>query len=306
MITKIKKILSSSDILSVNKLTPLSESASGAYVFSADDKYVIKYTNLLELDSNARESLKKEYEFYKICDNKFEIIPEVIFQYSSETELLIIFKKYQPIKDNEWTENLQNQVMEMCAKIHATNANDFSELFASNNAHQEDETPHSLETSLESWSKLQSKFPESIDIFLLEEMYKNFNAAISHTDEICIPKTLCHGDYHPWNFLKNGDKAVICDWQNVDIGNGVGDVTFFLSRGKTRLNISRDKLISAYIQHLSKYANIQLDKNIVIKQIAVSEFDVSFKFWADYLQNASLDAVMGIYSKMVDSYRLLV
>ncbi|MCL2016508.1 MAG: aminoglycoside phosphotransferase family protein [Defluviitaleaceae bacterium] len=306
MINKIKEILHSSNILpTVSKLTPLGESASGAYVFSADDKYVIKYTNMLELDGQEK-SLKKEYDFYKLCDNRFEIIPEVIFQYSSETELLIIFKKYQPIKDNEWTEKLQSQAMEMCAQIHAMNATDFTELFASNNANQWDENTHNLAKSLESWSKLQNKFPESIDIALLKEMYQNFDGAISCADKIFIPKTLCHGDYHPWHFLKNGDKAVICDWQNADIGNGIGDVTFFISRGETRFNIDRDKLISAYIQHLSKYANIELDKNVILKQIAVSEFDVSFKFWADYLQEASLEAVMGIYSKMVRSYKLLV
>jgi len=307
VIDKIKEILSANNVLSnIKGLTPLPESASGAYVFSADEKYVIKYTNISELDSNTKRSLKKEYEFYKLCDNKFDIIPEVIFQYSNEDELLIIFKKYQPIKDNEWTEKLQSQAMEMCARIHAMDTKDFSELFEKNNAKQWNENTHTLEVSLESWSKLQKKFPESIDISILNEMYKNFNDVISYADKIPIPKTLCHGDYHPWHFLRSGDKAVICDWQNADIGNGVGDVAFFISRGETRLDIDRDKLITAYMKHLSKYANIEIDKNDILKQIAISEFDVSFRFWADYLQNGSLESVMKIYSKMVKSYKLLL
>ena len=307
MIDKIKGLLVNNNVLSIiTDLTPLLESASGAYVFSADEKYVIKYTNISELNSNAQSSLKKEYEFYKICDNKFEFIPEVIFHYSNENEWLIVFKKYQAIKDNEWTEKLQNQAMEMCARIHAMDTRDFSELFNKNNAKQWDENTHTLDVSLESWSKLQKRFPQNIDISLLNEMYKNFDDAISYADKIFIPKTLCHGDYHPWHFLQSGNEAVICDWQNADIGNGVGDVAFFISRGETRLNIDRDILITAYIQHLSKYANIKIDKNDMLKHIAISEFDVSFRFWADYLQNGSLESVMKIYSKMVKSYKLLV
>jgi len=70
--------------------------------------------------------------------------------------------------------------------------------------------------------------------------------------------------------------------------------------------IDRDMLIAHYGKALLKYADIKVDTRDLHKNIAASEFDVSFKFWAGYLQNSDISRVCNIYNAMVKSYHLLL
>ena len=303
MIDRINELLAGCTILPhADELTPIQGGASGAHMLSVNGKYAVKYTNLSELDINAQRSLTKEYEFYKLCGNKYDFIPEVVYQNSDENGLLIVFVKYSPVENSEWTGEMQKRAMEMCARIHAIRTNGFDNLFLKHSAKQWDDNTHTLDVSLESWSRLHVKFPDEIDVKLLNEMYKNFDEIALSAEKIPVPETLKHGDFHPWQMLRSKDRLLICDWQNTDIGCGVDDLTFFISRGETALEINRDMLIASYARYLSEHANININANDIRNRIAASEFNVSFRFWADYLQEGSLDAVMGIYNKMVKCY----
>ena len=168
--------------------------------------------------------------------------------------------------------------------------------------------PYPLSLSLGNWERLQHKFPGHIDALLLKDMYENFDMIGAYQDNIntIIPESLCHGDYHPENILKDGDKLIICDWQNVGTGKGINDVAFFISRGADMgLKINRDKLIEWYSEALLKYADIKVDVNDFYGSIAAFEFGISFQFWAGYLQDSSIERVLNIYNPMVSSYNLL-
>ena len=317
MSDKIIELLIKNNILSDKKqLVPITVGAGGASVFSVADKYVVKYANLSTLDFETRKQYRNEFDFYQICSNKnFDFIPEVIFQTSYDDEMLIIMKKYIPIKVEEWDENLQKSAMELCANINAVDTTDFISIFQdhdkkianANDGDDKGEDPYPLSLSYQNWVNLQKKFPEHIDAVLLKEMYENFDNIDIYTGKQTIPETLCHGDYHPQNFLKNGDKLIICDWQAVGIGKGIGDIAFFISRGiDMGLKVDRDKLIADYYEALLKYTNIKVDVYDLHKNVAANEFGVSFRFWAHYLENSDIDRVLNIYNAMVKSYGLLL
>jgi len=272
-------------------------------MFSVENKYAVKYANLPILNYETRKQCRKEFDFYTACANKkLDFLPEIVFSTADDTEILIVMKLYNPIKPNEWDENLQKTAAELCAKINAVDATDFNNIFQI----QEEEPPYPLSLSYQNWINLQEKFPQNINAALLKEMHENF-ADISSLGESAIPKTLCHGDYHPQNFVRNAGKLIICDWQNVGMGKGIGDITFFISRGADMgLKIDRDKLIADYCGALLRYANINVSMNDLYKTVAVNEFTVSFKFWAQYLQESDIDRVIHIYDAMVESYRFIV
>lgn len=43
------------------------------------------------------------------------------------------------------------------------------------------------------------------------------------------PRTLVHHDCHPGNIFWNKSESGLLDWQLVRIGDGIGDVAYFLS-----------------------------------------------------------------------------
>ncbi|MDO9270088.1 MAG: phosphotransferase [Methylobacter sp.] len=74
------------------------------------------------------------------------------------------------------------------------------------------------------------------------------------------PKTLVHHDCHPGNLFwnKNRSRVGFLDWQLVRIGEGVGDVAYFLS---TALSTETRKLYEAEL--LVKYAQTLSDNGVV-------------------------------------------
>lgn len=316
MTKRLTKLLTQHNIANVQKeLLPITIGAGGAYVYSVEDKYVCKYVYFPELSADTREGYRKEFSFYRICSNrKITIIPEVVFQIINDDEMLIVMKKYSPIKPEEWNDELQKHATELCAQINAMSITRFADIFEEHikqtdtdesNVKQDD--PHPLSASYRDWKNLQMKFPEHIDAELLKEMYENFYEMDSYANKLNIPETLCHGDCHPNNFLKSDDKLVICDWQGVGIGRGIGDIAFFISRGTDiGIKIDRDILIETYCKALLKYANIKVGVNDLHKNVAASEFGVSFRFWAGFLQDSEIVRVLNIYNQMVTNYDFLL
>lgn len=311
MINRVTELLRQNNILcGKTELLPITAGAGGAYVFSVDYQYIIKYAYLPALDFEIRKQYRKEFSFYKICSGKnIDFLPEIVFQTANDDEILLVMKKYAPIKPADWDENLQKSAMELCAHINAVDTTDFNALFQEQekqNDEEQHEDSYPLSLSYQNWVNLQKKFPEHIDAALLKEMYADFDDMGACADKLDIPETLCHGDCHPQNFLKDGDKLKICDWQGAGIGRGIGDVAFFISRGADMgLDINRDKLIEDYCGALLKYANIKVNVSDLHKNVAADEFWVSFRYWAGYLQTSDIDRVLNIYNSMVNSYVFL-
>jgi len=320
LIERIMELLTHSDILNGSeKLLPITTGKSCAYVFSVDDKYVIKYySHLSELDDITRMMCRKEYDFYKICSRKnIDFIPEVVFQIANDDEILILMKKYSPIKNGEWTENLQKCAAELCAKINAMDTADFNEIFIKYEklkeqlnkivGYKSDGTPifkdeYPLSLSYQNWKNIQEKFPEHIDGVLLKEMCDNFDKRIS-----LIPETLCHGDWNPNSCLKDGDKLLVCDWAEVGMGKGIDSVTWFIKSGEMMgININRNKFIDEYCRALYKYANIEINLDDLLKHFAASDFGVAFTFGAENLQSTDIDSVLRSYNTMVNNYKLII
>jgi hypothetical protein len=301
------------------KLLSITTGQSCAHVFSVEDKYVVKYyAHLSERDYITRMMCRKEYDFYEICSRiNIDFIPEVVFQTANDDEILILMKKYSPVKYEEWTEDLQKRAVELYARINAADTADFNELFLKyeklkeelNNiaGYKSDGTPifkheYPLSLSYQNWNNIQKKFPEHIDGPLLKEMYDNFDKRVSP-----IPDTFCHGDWNPNSCLKDGDRLIVCDWAEVCMGKGIDSVTWFIKSGERRgIKMNRDKLIDDYCRALFKYTNIKIEQSDLRKHFAASDFGAAFTFGAENLQTADIDSVLNCYNTMVNNYKLML
>lgn len=306
MIDRVKDLLKQYGI-SKKQPIPVTNGASGAFIFDIDGKYIAKYAHKPEHDTKIYNMFVKEYDFYQKYSGKcYDFIPDVVFQTANQEEIFIVMQKYAAINHNEWNDSLKKQAMQLCARINSIDTNIFSTMPQNKNDYGSDYDTYPLTVSFENWRLLQNKFPEHIDASLLNAMYEDFNAINEYAEQLAIPKTLCHGDFHPGNFLMDGNKLIVCDWQTVGISRGIGDVAFFISRGSDMgIPMNQNMLIEEYYESMLKITDEKIELNDLYKNVAATDFFVSFKFWAEYLQSSDKSRVLSIYNSMVNSYTTL-
>jgi len=277
--------------------SPITNGASGAFIFDVDGKYIVKYARKTGNDPKIFNMFVKEYDFYRLySDICSDFIPDVIFQTANQEEIFIVLRKYAVINHDQWNDDLIKRAMQLCARINSIDAT-----FQETNDYGSDYDVYPLTVSLENWLSVQNRFPDHIDASLLNAMYENFDAINSYAKQLPIPKTLCHGDFHPQNFLMDGDKLIICDWQTVGIGRGISDVAFFISRGSDMgISMNKNMMIEEYHKSM-KYVEL----SDLYKNVAASDFYVSFKFWAEYLLESDISRVLSIYNSMAESYKTI-
>ena len=82
------------------------------------------------------------------------------------------------------------------------------------------------------------------------------------------PKTLIHHDCHPGNLFWNRFQPGFLDWQLVRVGDGVGDVAYFLSTAldpETR-RLHEAGLLAKYIQTLADHGIAGMDNTVLMKR----------------------------------------
>ena len=97
----------------------------------------------------------------------------------------------------------------------------------------EDRGPAALAASLPALldSAIVAGFPEDLGL--------RFRAAVPRFLDACgrlsalgPGPTIMHGDFHPWNVLQAGDRAVVIDWSDVATGHPFMDLSTWLARVK--------------------------------------------------------------------------
>ena len=142
---------------------------------------------------------------------------------------------------------------------------------------------------------------------VLKEMYGNFYKLASYAEEFPIPNTFCHGDLAPPNFLLDGTRLLVCDWQSTHIGKGIGGVAYFCARGADLgLTIDREALIDCYSEALNKYASVAVTPVLLTRYADISDWLVSFRYAAEYLQDSDIERVVGCYNGMVNKYNAIL
>jgi len=86
----------------------VNDGASGAVVLECDGKFIIKYAHSSEMGEAKMNHCRNEYNFYSRFVGQLDFIPQIIFQTSTNEELLLVLKKYEAILPERWDEILQN------------------------------------------------------------------------------------------------------------------------------------------------------------------------------------------------------
>lgn len=114
-----------------------------------------------------------------------------------------------------------------------------------------------------------------------------------------LPLTLCHGDCHLGNILRDSSGAFVwIDWQDVGLGCGAADVSFLIQRAEmSGVAVPRDIVLTAYYQGLTE-AGVQVDEEQIIKGVEVEELKSLSLEWPFYLKQAPKEQVISLLERI--------
>ncbi len=123
-----------------------------------------------------------------------------------------------------------------------------------------------------------------------------------------MPETLCHGDCHAGNFLRNerGD-LLLADWQQVRRGTGIEDLSFFFQRAfaASARVLPLDAMVRCYTETLVAEFSIAISIEQVERYLQVSELRGWLIDWPAYLGFLPGSSVEGILAR-IDWLRALL
>ena len=293
----------------VKGFNEIKSGASGAKVYEAETingRFIIKHIQKDGCKSDDNwASFEREWRFYSICkDLKISFIPDLVFMSREENkDIIMVFNSYERIPHKQWLPRMQLKAMDLCARLNSIDTGFAQKIgieFKKTEADKE-----SLDNAYQEWQYVLSSYGSRFGGNVLKHIYENF-------DKICDiinapPYNICHGDFQPDNILLNFNNGkgglVLCDWQNISIGKGIGDISFFLSRSKDfDIEIDEDALISFYCERLSHYTEKTIEKADMYRIKNASTVLASFIYWGFYLAGTDGERVANIYNEMAKSY----
>lgn len=292
--------------------TPITSGRSGAAVFAIGSTRILKTVRRAELaDPSLFETFRREAAFYQFArKNGFHFTPEILSIEETPDKITILMKQYQPIPPEAADNTLLPRLAQTLVEIHTAPVPDFLP--------KADCAPFSINDSdrqscKSGWLSIADEHASILwNGRTAAEIIRKIAADINKINRYTFKAhfTLNHGDFHLENCLMDEEKRlIICDWQNVSVGNPAGDLSFFLSRlGADGTALPKDQFIDLYCE---KYAERLPDVNPkqyrteLEKAMLLAELNTSFLFWHQYLHGAAEDRVMRVFGKMAEAWQIL-
>lgn len=278
-------------------IVPIMIGASGAQVYSLNNKYMLKYTQRDKTDDNIWKSCIREYEFFSTYKNS-SYIPEICYMSKTENRVVIIMKKYNSLSRPDFNDDLMEAIIELLTDINTTPFEDILK-----KPDDSGETGKAeIAFCVRNWHNILDEHNGYFDINVIDEIAAQINRLMLYPNT--LPAVLSHGDFHFNNILKTDrNTLVVCDWQNAGIGNASDDLFFFISRASADgLKINEDKAISLYCALFAKKSSQRISKDNILCSMAKSNLGLGFYCWHEYLHNTSKERVEIIYNKMAEAF----
>jgi thiamine kinase-like enzyme len=105
--------------------------------------------------------------------------------------------------------------------------------------------------------------------------------------------TLCHGDCHLDNLLRDQDGDLIwADWQEVGIGYGPNDLTFLMQRAEANgADIAQDIIVTVYCKALEAAGVEGVNQSAITSAMNESERRTRLLYWPDYMSDATTEGM---------------
>ena len=285
-----------------NRVTEIKTGQSGAEVYEINDDSILKHIVRSKLPEEKFSTYSREALFYQSKMNTpAGYLPEVLNIEISDSEIILLIKKYRTLERKNLDDNLLHKIMKALAAVHLDTIPDFLSDKNEPAVLSEDKIAYCLN----GWHKVLSEHPGAFNEKPLDSIAGKINDIIKwHGTE---QRSLVHGDFHWENLLEDSaGNIIVCDWQGVRVGGASDDLSFFISRlGDDGFNVDSEVILKAYAAEMKKVTGEEIDIQNIQKHIAATNVITSFEFWHEFLHGTNKERVAGIYDRMISDFSLV-
>ncbi len=271
---------------------------SGSSVYQLDlagEDVVLKVTPPSEVQG-LMERARREAWFYRDLALRVPVmVPRVLGRDLNETDgVVVLLAAYSAsLPPDQWTEHDYVQVARQVGQLHAT----FWEKTAGSAMPEwlraKPPVSHAqCQAATEVWRTLGERddlrdawepFGQRLERLLVE-------ITALDREMTSLPATLCHGDFHADNLLHGpAGEWIWADWQEVRLGPGVDDLTFFWQRAFVAAETPPpyDAMVEAYSAGLETAGGVLMPRKQRDRALAWAELRSWLVDWPGYLEALS-------------------
>ena len=289
---------------------------SGSAVYRLDlagEEVVLKVT-LPSKDRGLMERARREAWFYRDLAPRVPVaVPRLLGLDVNATDgVVLLLAAHAPApRPDDWTKGDYVQIAEQLALFHAT--------FWTNTAASDlpdwlrAEPPMTLsqcQTAAKMWRTLGER-DDLRETFVpyrrrLERLLVEIPALDPRMPS--VPATLCHGDCHAGNLVRGpAGEWIWVDWQDVRLGPGVDDLTFFWQRAfvLAATSPSYDGMLRAYGRGLETMGGVAMPREQFEQSLAWSELRSWLVVWPAFLGGlpaARMERVLQRIGTLIDQF----
>lgn len=272
--------------------------SSGATTYRlqlAGEELILKVAHM-EGKQRVRERAQRELSCYQTLLPHLPLHTPQVVAYSRDTQAIaLLLKAYEPTPSpTQWQQWHYLEVAEQLGHLHASFWQNTEQLarFPWLRNHAEMLTTNQVQHAEHRWQRLsdnprfqaqipQSRFQQLTSLFPLLEKKENLLAS--------YPLTICHGDCHADNLLRDKQgQPIWADWQEVGIGPGPADLSFFMQRAfQVGGTVPFEAMIATYHQRLEAETKKQIPLTLLQQLLDTLELRSWLLAWPGYLANVS-------------------
>jgi Ser/Thr protein kinase RdoA (MazF antagonist) len=270
---------------------------SGSYTYRLhgfDMPCVLKVTSA-ESAWYIRERARREIAFYRTLADAVPVaVPQALADSidSSGASALLLAAYTAPFAPQDWQESHYLEFAQQLAQLHAAFW-DATDQFASAAwlRSYPETSPSDVREASRIWQMLWQQ-PRFRGVFPArrQELLERLLRQIETEPELVrdFPPMLCHNDCHMGNLLRDATGEMVwSDWQEVGVGYGPEDLSFFFQRAAAAgAIIPLDATVARYLEHLMALAHIELSLDAVDRHMRNYELRTRLVQWPAYLAQA--------------------
>lgn len=285
-------------------------SGSHTYRFELNSQPVVLKVAVAGSEPYIWERARREHQFYHTLAERVPLrVPRLLSSYAADDfGICVLLAAYRPANPAQsWEEGDYLQVAEQLAGFHAAfwgRAGDLADYPWLRKPAPGTEASQ-VKAARGAWRDLlgQERFQGAV----AEGSVRALDAGLERIAEVdaflrTFPTTLCHGDCHIDNLLRDPQGELVwADWQEVGVGRGPEDLSFLLQRAFPAGEGSAaliERVIAAYQAHLEARSGARIPLAAVRQVIDGSELSTRLLQWPFYLTQAPREWVLGMLTRI--------
>jgi Ser/Thr protein kinase RdoA (MazF antagonist) len=298
----------------------LQEGISGAATYRLQmtgEELVLKVTSM-ESERSVRERAQRELSFYQTLAPRLTLhAPQMVAHVRDTKMIALLLAVYEPSAPPiQWQERQYLQVAEQLAQLHASFWKNTELVTHLSWLRREQWTLSGLQLhqAAQQWQALQNN--PGFHPLIPRQRYQRVVRLLSLMGSVeslltSFPLTVCHGDCHIDNLLRDRQGHLVwADWQEVGVGPGPTDLSFFYQRAfKAGGTVPFEAMISTYHQHLEAQTREQLPFALLQQVLDVLELRAWLLTWPAYLMDVSPQWLTSLFHRidlLADQLHLVV